>query len=143
MEPPRAQPEELEVLRAAREELLGQLTALRARAGEQERELADRQLTILELRRVAAVELEAAEQEGRRAVAGLRLEVQEQRERCLGLLEKYRELVRLLATAALHAGAQQEGDPRSCGASSSWPRRRPGRSCLPCPPRRRGGESAR
>jgi hypothetical protein len=92
----RVQPEELETLRAGREELQGRLAALRARAGEQERELADRQLAILELRRAGAVELEAAEQEGRRAAAGLRLEVQEQRERCLGLLEeKDRELVRL------------------------------------------------
>jgi hypothetical protein len=63
----------------------------------------DRQLASLDLRREAAVELEAAEQEGWRAAAGLRLEVQEQRERCLGPSWRRR---RRQSTGRRCAGAQ-------------------------------------
>jgi len=55
---------------------------------EQEKELGDRELVILQLRQEKEKEREGAVQERRRQVAALRLEVQEQRERCLGLLEE-------------------------------------------------------
>jgi hypothetical protein len=61
---PRQLPGAAEALRAAREELLGRLVALRARAGEQEQQ----QFVTLELRRASVAELKAAEQGGRRAL---------------------------------------------------------------------------
>ena len=80
--------EEVRSLRAAAEDLGSRLALIKQRSVEQEKELGDRELVILQLRQEKEKEREGAVQEGRRQVAALRLEVQEQRERCLGLLEE-------------------------------------------------------
>ena len=115
--------EEVRSLRAAAEDLGSRLTLIKQRSVEQEKELGDRELIILQLRQEKEKEREGAVQEGRRQVAALRLEVQEQRERCLGLLEekdleiqKLRIQVEAAVEEAFYGGG---GRPGSCSRESS------------------------
>ena len=114
--------EEVRSLRAAAEDLGTRLTLIKQRSAEQEKELGDRELVILQLRQEKEKEREGAVQEGRRQVAALRLEVQEQRERCLGLLEEKDleiQKLRIQVEAAVEEAFYGGGGPGSCSRESS------------------------
>ena len=80
--------EELDKLRGEREDLLSKVTSLRQRSAEQDKEVTEAHQTILELRQQAEKERERLQHEGRKQVAALRLELQEQRQTALTLMEE-------------------------------------------------------
>lgn len=79
---------EISALKASNEDLISKLNSLKKRNTEQERDLNEKHLKILELKQQFEKERETSQCEERKRMTGLRLEVQEQRERCLALLEE-------------------------------------------------------
>ena len=80
--------EELEKVKSEKEELLSKVATLRLRAAEQDKEVTEGHQTILELRQQFEKEKERLQQEARKQVAALRLELQEQRQTALNLIEE-------------------------------------------------------